>query len=260
MKVWLKTKLDKGMNMEIPHSPNMACAMYGFRELGAEIVPYHTIDEIYDKVEKEDIVLDYIDQCKEIFNKFGVEPYVPDYPETMKKYLGRKIWTDTIEAISVDESKWSAGWFVKPKKSKVFTGKIIKSIYDLTGCGNQNENYEVICSEPLDIEAEWRCFILYDRLLDVRPYGLILDSNRESYYYHYDATVLKEIMETFKSWENRPVACSMDICVTKDNRTLLVEFNDAYSLGNYGLNHVHYAKLISARWSQLLDREDEYDF
>lgn len=260
MKVWIKTKFDNGMNMEIPHSPNIACAMYGFRELGAELIPYHTIDEIYDKVEKDDIVLDYIHQCNEIFNKFNVTPHVPDYPDEMKKFLGRKIWEDTIESISTDESKWSAGWFVKPKKSKAFTGKIIKNIYDLAGCGNQSDDYEVICSEPLDIKAEWRCFILYDQLVDVRPYGLLLDSSRESYYYHYDSEVLKEIMNTFVTWENRPMACSMDICVTEDGRTLLVEFNDAYALGNYGLNGVHYAKLISARWSQLLNREDEYRF
>ena len=48
--------------------------------------------------------------------------------------------------------------------------------------------------------------------------------------------------------------------VTDDGRTLLVEFNDAYSLGCYGLNDIQYAKFISARWSQLLNREDEYKF
>lgn len=68
------------------------------------------------------------------------------------------------------------------------------------------------------------------------------------------------IMESFVSWEDRPMACSMDICVTKDGRTLLVEFNDAYSLGAYGLADIYYAKLISARWSQLLGVKDEYHF
>lgn len=28
----------------------------------------------------------------------------------------------------------------------------------------------------------------------------------------------------------------------------------------YGLQYLNYAKLISARWSQLLSREDEFDF
>lgn len=259
-KVWMKTRYDNGMKMEIPHNYNIANAMYGFRELGAEIIPYHTISEIYDFVSKEDIVLDYIDQCNKIFAKFGICPQIPDYPESLSKFLGRKIWKDTIDSIASDEKKWSAGYFVKPVKSKVFTGKIIDSLSSLVGCGKCGENYEVLVSEPLKIKAEWRCFILYDKIIDVRPYGLLMDFDRDSFLYHYDSFVLKEMMEEFCKWEGRPFACSMDICVTEDGRTLLVEFNDAYALGSYGLPSIFYAKLISARWSQLLDRNDEYHF
>ena len=60
--------------------------------------------------------------------------------------------------------------------------------------------------------------------------------------------------------EKRPAACSMDICVTEEGGTLLVELNDAYSLGYYGLAPIWHAKLISARWSQILERADEYKF
>ena len=259
-KVYLRTKFDNEMKMEIPHSVNIANAMYGFREMGAEIIPYHKIDEIYDRVNREDIVLDYIEQCKSIFSKFGVEPSIPDYPDVLKAFLGRKIWKDTINSISRSEEKWSGGYFVKPIKSKVFTGKIIGSISDLVGCGNYSEDYEVLVSEPLDICAEWRCFILYDEIVDVRPYGLLLDRNRKSYKYHYDFKVLDSMLEAFVKWDERPIACSMDICVTKDGRTLLVEINDAYALGCYGLASIFYAKLISARWSELLGVKDEYRF
>lgn len=156
--------------------------------------------------------------------------------------------------------KWTAGYFVKPTRSKAFTGKIIGGVADIVGCGNHSEDYEVIVSEPLDICAEWRCFIIYDELIDVRPYGMLMDKTRQSYCYHYDSKVLLEMMEAFKTWNERPTACSMDICVTKDGRTLLVELNDAYALGCYGLPAIYYAKLISARWSQLLGVKDEYHF
>ena len=259
-KVYLKTKFDNEMKMEIPHSVNIANAMYGFRDMGAEIIPYHNIDEIYDRVNREDIVLDYIGQCNSIFSKFGVEPSIPDYPDVLKPFLGRKIWKDTINSISRSEEKWSAGYFVKPVRNKVFTGKIISSISDLVGCGNYSEDYDVLVSEPLDICAEWRCFILYDEIVDVRPYGLLLDRNRKSYKFHYDSNVLDSMLEAFVKWDERPISCSMDICVTKDGQTLLVEINDAYALGCYGLADVFYAKLISARWSQLLGVKDEYRF
>ena len=106
-KVYLKTKFDNEMKMEIPHSVNIANAMYGFRELGAEIIFYHMIDEIYDKVTREDIVLDYIAQCNSIFAKFGITTRILDYPDALKPFLGRKIWSDTINSISRSEEKWS---------------------------------------------------------------------------------------------------------------------------------------------------------
>lgn len=48
------------------HSLNIAHAVFGFREMGAEIVKYQVIDEIYDAVTADDIVLDYIDQVQTI--------------------------------------------------------------------------------------------------------------------------------------------------------------------------------------------------
>lgn len=257
-RVWVKMRYDNDMQMEIPHSLNIASAMMGFRALGAVLLPYHTIDEIYDDVSGEDIVLDYIQQCGEIFAKFGVTPFVPDYPEVMAPFLGRRIWQDTMNHVASDERLWSAGYFVKPIESKVFTGKIIRSIGDLVGCGNSEEDVAVLISEPLDIVAEWRGFIRYDRLIDVRPYGSRTHLNYEGYRYHYDVTVLDAMLAAFRRWEGRPAACSMDICVTKDGRTLLVEMNDAYALGCYGLPSLLYAKFISARWSELLNREDVY--
>ena len=256
-KVWVKTKYSNALNMEIPHSLNIASAMYGFIELGKEIKTYNLIEDIYNAVEFGDIVIDYIEQTQTIFNKFGLKANIEDYPDCMKEFLHRKVWTDTINSISSNPDKWSAGWFVKPTKDKAFTGKIISSIKDLVGCGSCYEDYGVICSEPLDIKAEWRCFILNDEIIDIRPYGQLIN-NRQSWKYSYDARVVEAMLNKFRTWKDRPASCSMDIGVAIiDNleQTVLIEFNDSYSLGGYGLPSIYYAKLIEARWEQLYDKE-----
>ncbi len=120
-KVWLKTRYDNEMRMDIPHNVNFANAMFGFRDLGAEIIPYHTLDEILDRVDRDDIVLDYLDQCSKVFSKYGVTADIPDYPPVLKEFMGRNVWYDTIDSISADESKWSAGYFVKPIRNKAWT-------------------------------------------------------------------------------------------------------------------------------------------
>lgn len=48
--------------------------------------------------------------------------------------------------------------------------------------------------------------------------------------------------------------------VTDDGRTLLIEVNDGYALGCYGLFYIDYAKLLSARWAELTGTEDECAF
>ena len=52
----------------------------------------------------------------------------------------------------------------------------------------------------------------------------------------------------------------MDFGVTADGRTLMIEVNDGYSLGCYGLLYLDYAKLLSARWAELTDTYDECAF
>lgn len=259
MKVWARIKSD-GDYITI----NVSNAVEGFKMLGCEIVTYNYLtEEILKEITSDDIVLDGILQCDTVFKKFGVEPHVEDYPEEFRKFMGRKVWKDTINSISSDEKKWSAGNFVKPVKDKIFTGKIINSIADLVGCGSCYENYEVLVTEPLDIKAEWRCFILRDNIIDIRPYGLLLGRHDDAWKYHYDTELVEEMLETFKTMKDRPLACSMDIAVVntdKGLKTVLVEFNDAYALGCYGLSSIYYTKLISARWSQLLDRPDEFVF
>lgn len=131
MKAYIKVKKDYNSGLVVGHSLEMQKAINGFNELACEIEPYYSLNDIYDQITKEDIVVDYLIQCENVFKKFGItHPHVDNYPECLKEFLGRKIWKDTINSISSDEKKWSAGWFVKPVDSKVFTGKVISSIKD----------------------------------------------------------------------------------------------------------------------------------
>lgn len=236
------------------HSPNISQAVFGFREMGAEIVKYHLLDDIYEAVTKEDIVLDYIDQVQAVLGKFGVKPVCEDYPEELREFMGRKIWKDTMDSINAMPEKW--GVFVKPVRDKAFTGRVIRSPKDLVGCGNCHENYEVLCCDVIDIKREWRGFMTYDELVDIRPY-------QGDYHYHFDADVVDRVVDAFRSIENRPMGCSIDFAVIEKEggrQTVFLEMNDGYALGSYGLMPMKYAKLISARWAQLLGREDAFDF
>lgn len=278
MRVFYRIKNIKDLTM--PLNPNISNALDGALQLGLECIPYHNVKEIYDDYQKGDIVLDGILQVTYCFNKFGIQPQEFNYPEVLKEYLGRKIWKDTMDSISSDETKWSAGNFVKPVKEKVFTGKIISSIKDMQGCGSCYENFEVYVSEPLNILYECRGFVYYDKLIDLRPYHGDYKEMR-----HMDTELIECAMKDWLNWPERPMACSLDWGVVKrphkfvrykynENRepvkigefyedaydTLFIEGNLPYALGCYGLNPIDHIKMISAYTSQISNTKDELKF
>jgi hypothetical protein len=63
-----------------------------------------------------------------------------------------------------------------------------------------------------------------------------------------------------RSYVDSPSAYSIDIGLTDIDETIIVEINDGYSLGSYGLDPLLYAKLLSARWAELTGTEDECAF
>ena len=64
-----------------------------------------------------------------------------------------------------------------------------------------------------------------------------------------DMNIVDAAISEYKS---QPAGYSIDFGVTNDGRTLLIECNDGWSLGNYGLNDVTYSTLLAKRWLQLM--------
>jgi ATP-grasp domain, R2K clade family 2 len=54
------------------------------------------------------------------------------------------------------------------------------------------------------------------------------------------------------AYTDSPAAYAIDFGIVADGRTLLVETNEAYSLGCYGLPELRYSSLIERRWQELL--------
>lgn len=228
----------------VPRNVNFYAAWLGFYDMGVETVPYFEPSGLAD-VRREDVVVGGIGSCHAVLRKFGIEIPRINYPESLKPFLGRKLWHSTINQVNNDVESWPL--FVKPVEDKKFTGKVISGIPDLVGCGTSGENPPVVCSEIVHFEAEWRCFVRYGEILDVRPY-------RGDWRLHFRPSVIEEAVGAYA---NAPAGYGIDFGVTSDGRTLLVEVNDGYALGCYGLQHNLYAQLLSARWSELMGVDDE---
>lgn len=74
--------------------------------------------------------------------------------------------------------------------------------------------------------------------------------------WYFDPEILEQAVKAFKS---APAGYAMDIGVTEKGQTLLVEINDGFALGCYGADPIQYARLLSARWCELVGIHDECD-
>ncbi|WP_369827401.1 ATP-grasp domain-containing protein [Flavobacterium sp. AJR] len=179
--------------------------------------------------------------------KFGIERPTNeiDYPQELEKYLGRKVWVSTIEEIFADEKNWNV--FIKPKKDiKKFAGKVVKDYKDFIGIVDNDNPTQIWCSEIVNFKTEWRCFIRYGQILDIRQYKGAWDSKL-------DLSIIENAVKDFKS---APASYALDFGIDENDTMKLVEINDGHSLGTYGISPTNYAKFLSARWSELTKTKD----
>ena len=206
---------------------------------GEKVVRYRSIHEI-EKLTSEDLVIDYVHETRALLALMGIGIKEIDYPEELQPLFGRKIREGVIGEIVNNPDNW--GQFVKPKEgSKLFTGRVVNGTKDLIGI-SMAFDYPVWISEAVDFKREWRCFIKDKQVIDVRPY-------RGDYHYQYNPKIIEKAIEL---WDNSPRAYALDIGVTADNRTLLVEINDGYAVGNYGLSPIDTFLFYEARWQELV--------
>ena len=129
---------------------------------------------------------------------------------------------------------------------KLFSGMVVRAFRDLISTAGVPSELPVLAQEYVDFISEWRAAILRDRILKIGHY-------RGDPLAFPDAQAVKSAVPAFT---DRPIAFAMDWGVTSSGQTLLVEVNDGFSLGNYGLSGSQYTALIEARWRQLMGLQD----
>ncbi|HHQ3782394.1 TPA: ATP-grasp domain-containing protein, partial [Streptococcus pneumoniae] len=148
-------------------SINKYNAQVGAYLQGEEVILYQSFSEIKE-LTSEDIDVDYIMETRALLKMMGLNVPVYDYPIELKEFYGRKIYAGILGEIVNIPDNW--GKFIKPKAgSKVFTGRVVNGTHDLIGIGLPFD-YPIWISEVVEFIAEWRCFVLDGRVLDVRPY------------------------------------------------------------------------------------------
>lgn len=202
---------------------------------------------------KNDIVIGSVQCCVEFFKTVGIKiPEYIGYPSSLSEYYGRNI--DVIKLYDIK----SFPVFVKPvHEVKLFTGTVLQREQDIQLLKLTNPQItgetEIYWSDVVTIDSEYRIFvhskpdkyIIKDKIVGIKHYS----GNYKLFPSHKDIDRLYEIIENYK---DSPICYSLDIGLEKDKPGFhLIEINDFWALGSYGLDGALYTRLTMDRFHQL---------
>ena len=175
------------------------------------------------------------------------EPEPDDYPECLRDVLRRRVWKSTlrdVESAMFDDAR--ASIFVKPaERRKRFTGFVAESCGDLARVQGASRRDPVWCSEVVSWKSEWRYYVIADRIAGADHY--LGDASVRP-----DVALVEDAIRRLRVVGRAHAAYAIDFGVLVSGETALVEMNDGFSIGIYGLDPAIYAEFTIARWEELL--------
>lgn len=215
-------------------------AWEGFQDLGEDVIPFSEA-MLRNGVmgnRREDVVCGWVRTVMQAFDALGVAAPPPiDYPTPISGWLQRKIVPGTL----ADLSGQASAVFVKPADQvKLFDGCVVQpgqafaqKIAASTG---------IWLSEVVEWRSEWRIYVSQGTVIGAFPY-------RGDWRVSPSWAAIDQIVLDFTT---APRGYALDIGVMADGRTALIEANDGWALGNYGLLPKEYARLLRCRWEEIV--------
>lgn len=233
--IYIQSNIEKTR----PHHFDVASAMFGSIEIGQDY-RLTTFEEVqsgkFNMLIKNNLFVGSVEFMKEVFSKIGKENV------RVPKNSNREHKVMTLgDAKKISKSGQSI--FIKPFDIKLFTGFILDQMIH-TSISDVPDDTEVMVYDVFlsKIKSEFRCYIHNNRVVDVRNYsGDLFCSPNEDY--------LNGIIGINKEF---PVSYTIDIGILEDGENVVIEYNDMWAIGNYGMSNDLYLRLLRDRYFQIV--------
>ena len=228
----------------MPFNVNAYAAYDGFLERGIETVTFRPDDDAFWAAlpaHDGDLVFAAgIGTVLRVLDRWGVpRPLSIDYPDSLEPWFGRRIWRTTLAEIRDANTPL----FVKSVAAKGVNGHMVQDFSDLLRTAGAEGDTPVYASEPIRFEAEWRVFVAEEEILDVRLY-------KGSRFLAPEEAPIREMVAAFVRSGEAPAAFGLDVGHVEGEGLRLVEVNEGFSLGVYGLAPALVARMLEARWRE----------
>lgn len=218
-------------------------------DMGYEVISFdgddmdNTLFNKY-KINKNDIIIGSVEVTEKFIKHLNVDvPKYLGYPDELRKYLGRN-----ISVCKLSDLGNNFPFFIKPYNDvKKFTGGVMEKqsyIDNIKHFDKISDDYLVYKSEVIEIVSEYRVFCSLGNIYDARFY-------QGDFKKIVDFEVVNDIIRDFK---NPPSSYTLDVGLTSDGKTILIEVNDMWAIGSYGCDSKKYTLLCVRRMNEILNK------
>lgn len=167
--------------------------------------------------------------CQYIENFVGPAPKPINVPHQLMDpfFTGRKIFNGTEKDIS-------KLFFKSNDEIKV---DVNETIWPKAG------NYQI--SDPIDIVSEWRAFVFRNELVGLQNYSGAFDVFPD----------VERIKHMIIAYIGSPPAYTLDVAVTENGQTVVIEVHDFFSCGLYGFADHRILPYMFSDWFQWYKRK-----
>jgi ATP-grasp domain, R2K clade family 2 len=224
-------------------SVNTCSAFLGLRERGYKIEFFEIKDFDNTVLDAHTLVVGGVPIIQRAFSRLGLEPpNLESIPTSLHEFAKRKLWIATIAEVRSQIDRGNS-IFVKPMAGelKSFAGHVAANYADLTITAGLPEHQVVSCSEPVRMTSEYRTYVTHGKAIGCKHYW-------GDFRTYPDFSVIEKAITAYKDC---PAGYAIDFAVTDEGETVLIEVNDGFALGSYGLHPLLYSGLLEARWEEL---------
>lgn len=220
-------------------------AIDGFEYRDYDIIPFENKDVMMGKLNKharEHPFVGSLNTMGVLFKKILRYPDEINFPRSVlnSELISRNIYQTSLKEFKNQFRIDDKPKFIKSVKPKLIHGREISSYFDFHMI--YADDCQIWVSDPLDIISEYRCHIHNRKLVYCSNYdGDFRVSPDFSY-----------IDKLIQSYDNPPLAYTIDVAVLADGTTTVVEFNDYWAIGSYGLDSIKYSQMLSDRYSEII--------
>lgn len=224
----------------LPHHFDAACAFYGALDSGLD-VRLTSFDEVksgkMDSLIRNNLFVGSTEFMNEVFSRINLNNVnLPLNSNRISTILTLKEAKESL--------KLNGKLFIKPIEKKLFSGLVLDGME--YSCLENLPEETLVYTYPVfktKIIGEWRFYISRNKIADLRNYSGDFLTHP---YYPYVLSIIEENRDTF------PSTYTIDIGILSSGENVVIEFNDMWAIGNYGIPNDIYLRLLKERYFDII--------